>query len=182
MYKSNRKSLDFGKDGFPKIGTGDWNDSLNKVGHKGEGESVWLGFFLYDILTRWEKILEIKDENGKIEKYREIARQLKRNLNTEAWDGNWYKRAITDDGKVIGSNKNKEGKIDSIAQSWAVISEAGENDKKYLALDSAKKYLVDEENKIIKLLTPAFKEDELDPGYIKRYPVGVRKWRTIYAQ
>jgi len=173
--KAIEKSLDFGKNGFPKIGTGDWNDSLNKVGHKGEGESIWLGFFLYDILTRWEKILEVKDENEKIEKYREIARKLKRSLNTEAWDGNWYKRAITDDGKVIGSNKNKEGKIDSIAQSWAVISEAGENDKKYLALDSAKKYLVDEENKIIKLLTPAFKEDELDPGYIKRYPAGVRE-------
>ena len=103
--KAIEKSLDFGKDGFPKIGTGDWNDSLNKVGHKGEGESVWLGFFLYDILTRWEKILEIKDENGKIEKYREIARQLKRNLNTEAWDGNWYRRAITDDGK----GTDKEG-------------------------------------------------------------------------
>lgn len=173
--KAIEKSLDFGKNGFPKIGTGDWNDSLNKVGHKGEGESIWLGFFLYDILTRWDKILENKKETEKQEKYRGIARELKRKLNTEAWDGNWYKRAITDDGKIIGSNKNKEGKIDSIAQSWSVISEAGENEKKYLALESAKKYLVDEENKIIKLLTPPFKEDELDPGYIKRYPAGVRE-------
>ncbi len=169
------KSLDFGKNGFPKIGTGDWNDSLNKIGNKGKGESIWLGFFLYDILNKWEKILEYKGDNDKKEKYKKIKNELKIKLNKEAWDGEWYRRAITDEEELIGSSKNKECKIDSIAQSWSIISKAGENEKKYIALKSAQKYLVDENNKIIKLLTPPFKEENIDPGYIKKYPAGVRE-------
>ena len=169
------KSLNFGLNGFPKIGTGDWNDGFNLLGSKGSGESIWLGFFLYDILNRWDKILEYKkDEENRI-KFLSIKNELKKKLNQDGWDGLWYKRAITDDGKVIGSSQAKECKIDSIAQSWAVISEAGNNDKKYIALDSAKKYLVDEENQLIKLLTPAFTGIEINPGYIKKYPEGVRE-------
>ena len=173
--KAIERSLNFGENGFPKIGTGDWNDGFNRIGHKGKGESIWLGFFLYDILNRWEKILEKKNEIEKIEKYKKIKNELKKSLNTKGWDGQWYQRAITDDGDVIGSSQSKEGKIDSIAQSWSIISEAGDNEKKYIALESAKKYLIDEENKIIKLLSPPFKDDDLDPGYIKRYPAGVRE-------
>ena len=173
--KAIEKSLNFGKNGFPKIGTGDWNDGFSKIGNKGEGESIWLGFFLYDILSRWEKILERKEDTERIKKYRDIKENLKKNLNTNGWDGMWYKRAINDDGETIGSSRNKECKIDSISQSWAVISDAGNNDKKYMAIESAKKYLVDEENQIIKLLTPPFSGKEIDPGYIKKYPEGVRE-------
>ena len=173
--KAIERSLNFGKNGFPKIGTGDWNDGFSRVGHKGEGESIWLGFFLYDILNRWERVLENKNEKQKIENYRTIRNDLKRNLDTNGWDGMWYRRAITDNGEYIGSSQSKECKIDSIAQSWSVISEAGSNDKKYIAIESAKKYLVDEENQIIKLLTPAFKDSEINPGYIKKYPEGVRE-------
>ncbi len=169
------KSLDFGENGLPKIGTGDWNDGFNLIGHKEKGESIWLGFFLYDILNRWEKVLEYKKDNQTKEKFTRIKKDLKKVLNKTGWDGAWYKRAITDDGKVIGSSGNKECKIDSLAQSWAIISEAGDNDKKYIALESAKKYLIDEENQIIKLLTPPFKDGEINPGYIKKYPAGVRE-------
>ncbi len=173
--KSINKSLNFGENGFPKIGTGDWNDGLNMIGNKGKGESIWLGFFLYDILNRWNKILEYKKDNEQIEKFTKIKNNLKKLLNEKGWDGMWYKRAITDDAEILGSNQSKECKIDSISQSWSVISDAGNNDKKYIALDSVKKYLVDEENQIIKLLTPPFENEEMNPGYIKKYPAGVRE-------
>lgn len=173
--KAIERSLNFGENGFPKIGTGDWNDGFNKIGNKGKGESIWLGFFLYDILNRWNKVLEYKNENKLKEKYNNIKQELRKKLNSIGWDGQWYKRAINDDGQVIGSNQNRDCKIDSIAQSWSVISGAGNNDKKYIAMQSAQKYLVDEENQLIKLLTPGFTGDEIDPGYIKRYPEGVRE-------
>lgn len=173
--KAIRKSLNFGENGFPKIGTGDWNDGFNLIGSKGTGESVWLGFFLYDILNRWEKVLEYKKDNETKEEFSKIKNELKKALNNNGWDGLWYKRAITDNGEIIGSSQSKECKIDSISQSWSVISEAGNNDKKYIALDSAKKYLVDEENQLIKLLTPAFTDGKINPGYIKSYPEGVRE-------
>lgn len=173
--KAIYKSLDFGENGFPKIGTGDWNDGFNMLGHKGKGESVWLGFFLYDILNRWDRILEYKGKEKERAEFEKIKNELKKSLNQNGWDGSWYKRAINDDGIVLGSSNSKECKIDSIAQSWAVISEAGNNDKKYMALESAKKYLIDEENGIIKLLTPGFKDGEINPGYIKKYPYGVRE-------
>ena len=173
--KAINRSLNFGENGFPKIGTGDWNDGFSLIGHKGKGESVWLGFFLYDILNRWEKILEYKNDDAKKEEFNNIKNNLRKILNQNGWDGQWYKRAITDDGDIIGSSQSREGKIDSIAQSWSIISDAGNNDKKYIALDSAKRYLVDEENQIIKLLTPAFENGDINPGYIKKYPAGVRE-------
>lgn len=169
------RSLEFGKNGFPKIGTGDWNDGLNRIGQKGEGESVWLGFFLYDILNKWEKILELKNEKEIINKFKKIKDDLKEKLNTNGWDGRWYKRAITDDGQELGSSTSDECKIDSIAQSWSVISEAGEKEKQQEAMDSVIEHLVDKENKIIKLLTPAFTGKKYDPGYISHYPIGVRE-------
>ena len=173
--KAIYKSLDFGENGFPKIGTGDWNDGFNMLGHKGKGESIWLGFFLYDILNRWDKILEYKGKEDERIKFEKIKNELKRNLNQNGWDGRWYKRAINDDGFILGSSNSKECKIDSIAQSWSIISEAGNNDKKHIALESAKKYLIDEELGIIKVLTPGFKDGEINPGYIKKYPEGVRE-------
>ena len=174
------KSLNFGEHGLPKIGSGDWNDGMSTVGNKGKGESVWLGFFLYDILTKFVKIIERVEENAqektnKIQKYTQILEQLKKSLNTYGWDGRWYKRAFTDDGDELGSLQNEECRIDGISQSWATISNAGDNDKKYISMESLENHLVDRENGIIKLLDPPFEKSKLEPGYIKAYLPGTRE-------
>ena len=154
------------------------------MGNKGKGESVWLGFFLYNILDRWIEISKkFKDyimvENYNIDelinKYEEIKINLKKALNTNGWDGRWFKRAFMDTKEVLGSIENEECKIDNIAQTWAVISNAGDNDKKYIAMESLEKHLVDKENGIIKLLDPPFEKSKLEPGYIKSYLPGVRE-------
>ena len=133
---------------------------------------------MYYILDNWVDICE--DMFGdiimrKIEKYKEIKMKLKRALNTNGWDGRWYKRAYMDDGSSLGSMENDECRIDSIAQSWSVISNAGDNDKKYIAMESLENHLVDKENGIIKLLDPPFEKGKLEPGYIKAYLPGVRE-------
>ena len=117
--------MNFGENGLPKIGTGDWNDGFSTVGNKGKGESIWLGFFLYNVLDRFIPICKIKGENNLVEKYEKIKENLKRALNTNGWDGRWYKRAFMDDGNTLGSMENEECRIDSIAQSWSIISNAG---------------------------------------------------------
>lgn len=160
---------------FPKIGVGDWNDGFSKIGANGTGESVWLAFFLYDILNKFIPICEKKDKKELVKKYTECKEKLRRNINTKGWDGRWFKRAITDDGKEIGSINSEECRIDSISQSWSVISEAGDNDKKFIAIEEAENYLVDKENKIIKLFDPPFEKSNVNPGYIKSYPPGVRE-------
>ncbi len=169
------KSLNFGKHGLPKIGSGDWNDGFSTVGNKGIGESVWLGFFLYTVLDRFLKICEIMNDNISKEKYKNIMQELKKNLNNAGWDGRWFKRAFMDDGNELGSIKNEECRIDSIAQSWATISEAGDNDKKYISISSLENHLVDKETGIIKLLDPPFEKSKLEPGYIKAYIPGTRE-------
>jgi len=168
-------SLDFGENGLPKIGSGDWNDGLSTVGNKGKGESVWLGFFLYKILEDFIPICEKKEELDLANKYNKIKENLKKALNTNGWDGHWYKRAFTDEKQVLGSIENEECKIDGISQSWAVISGAGDNDKKYISMESLDNHLVDRENGIIKLLDPPFEKSSLEPGYIKAYLPGVRE-------
>ena len=173
--KAIEKSLQFGEHGLPKIGSGDWNDGMNEVGNKGKGESIWLGFFLYYILDKFIPIIKEKGENELAEKYETIKHELKKSLNTNGWDGRWYKRAYTDDGQVLGSMENEECRIDSISQSWATISNAGDNDKKYISMESLENHLVDKENGIIKLLDPPFEKGKLEPGYIKAYLPGVRE-------
>lgn len=173
--KAIEKSLNFGEHGLPKIGSGDWNDGMSEVGNKGKGESIWLGFFLYNILDRFIPIVKQKEEFERAEKYEKIKQELKKALNTSGWDGRWYKRAFTDDGQVLGSMENEECRIDSIAQSWATISNAGDNDKKYISMESLENHLVDKENGIIKLLDPPFEKGKLEPGYIKAYLPGVRE-------
>ncbi len=181
--KAIEKSLNFGQNGLPKIGTGDWNDGFDKVGEKGKGESVWLGFFLYTVLNRFIPICEEREDNELANKYRQIQIELKKALNTNAWDGRWYKRAFMDDGQVLGSMENDECKIDSITQSWSIISNAGDNDKKYISMESLENHLIDRENGIIKLLDPPFENGKLNPGYIKSYLPGVREnGRTIYTR
>ena len=168
------KSLNFGENGLPKIGTGDWNDGFSTVGNKGKGESVWLGFFLYKILDDFIDICKDREED-RSNKYKEIKENLKRALNTVGWDGRWYRRAFMDDGNVLGSMENDECRIDSIAQSWSVISNAGDNDKKFISMESLENHLIDRENGIIKLLDPPFEKGKLEPGYIKGYLPGVRE-------
>ena len=175
----NRASV-FGKDGIPLMKSGDWNDGMNKIGEKGKGESIWLGFFLYENIDRFLKIIEEnknffkgKIDDKIIEKYKEINEKLKTKLNTIGWDGKWFIRAIDDEGKIIGSMKSKECKIDSISQSFSVISNAGENDKKYIAMKSAEEMLIDEKHHIVKLLTPSFEDENV--GYIASYAKGMRE-------
>ncbi len=166
--------LRFGVHGLPLIGSGDWNDGMNLVGIEGKGESVWLGFFLYDILKDFTKIALLKDTSFANE-CAEKAEEVKRNINAHAWDGGWYLRAYFDDGSVLGSEKNEECKIDSITQSWSVISGAGDAGRVKAALDAVNKYLVRRDNKLIQLLNPPFNKSALDPGYIKGYVPGVRE-------
>ena len=169
-------SLKFGKNGLPLIGSGDWNDGFSTVGNKGKGESVWLGFFIYDILNNFIPIMKQKKENENlINEYIKILKNLKEVLNKKGWDGRWYIRAYTDDGQVLGSSENEECRIDSISQSWASISNAGENEKKYIALEALEKYLINKEVGIIKLLDPPFEKGDIEPGYIKSYLPGVRE-------
>jgi len=175
--KAIERSLNFGEKGFPKIGSGDWNDGFSTVGNKGRGESVWLGFFLSVILEGFIEICNEKHDYELSEKYEEIKNNLKKALNTNGWDGRWYKRAFMDDGNVLGSMENEECRIDSIAQSWSVISKAGDNDKKYISMESLENHLIDRENGIIKLLDPPFEKSKLEPGYIKAYLPGVRENR-----
>ena len=128
-----------------------------------------------DSLTVEEQTSEVKQVEGRIERYKEIKVQLKKALNTNGWDGRWYKRAFMDDGNVLGSMENDECRIDSIAQSWSIISKAGDNDKKYISMESLENHLIDKYNGIIKLLDPPFEKGHLEPGYIKAYLPGVRE-------
>ncbi len=169
------KSLDFGENNLPKIGSGDWNDGFNTVGNKGRGESIWLGFFIYDILNRFIPICKYMDDQERANRYEKVKDELKKTLNQTGWDGRWFKRAITDDGDILGSLESEECRIDSISQSWSVISNAGDNDKKYISMESLENHLVDRENGIIKLLDPPFDKSSVEPGYIKAYIPGVRE-------
>lgn len=173
--KAIERSFNFGENGLPKIGSGDWNDGLNTVGNKNKGESIWLGFFIYDILTKFIPIVENKGDIERANKYKDIQEKLKRALNNSGWDGRWFKRAYTDEGEPIGSIENEECRIDSISQSWGVISGAADNDKKYISMESLENHLIDKENGIIKLLDPPFEKTKIEPGYIKSYLPGVRE-------
>ncbi len=167
--------LRFGERGLPLMGGGDWNDGMNTVGNGGKGESVWLGWFLCTTLQKFVPICrEMKDAEREL-RYLGIIDDVAAAIEKNAWDGNWYKRAFFDDGAPLGSANNKECKIDSIAQSWAVISGKGDPARAKKALDSLENYLVMRDAGLIKLLTPPFDEGELEPGYIKSYVPGVRE-------
>ena len=167
-------SLRFGKHGLPLIGAGDWNDGMDMVGPKGDGESVWLAFFLYDILTGFAQIADAQDD-GFAEVCRKTAATLQANVETSGWDGQWYMRAYFDDGTPLGSHENKECSIDAIAQSWSVLSGAANDKRKIQAMASLDKFLVRRDIRLIQLLDPPFDEDGLNPGYIKGYVPGVRE-------
>jgi len=173
--RSLRHSFRFGSHGLPLIGSGDWNDGMNLVGIEGKGESVWLAFFLYDVLTRFSKIARLQNDTGFALECDDQANQLKENINKNAWDGNWYLRAFFDNGSPLGSSHNEECQIDSISQSWSVLSGAGEKTRSALAMQAVDKHLVDRDQNLIKLLEPPFSNSTSDPGYIKGYVPGVRE-------
>jgi cyclic beta-1,2-glucan synthetase len=170
-----KHGLNFGEHGLPLIGTGDWNDGFDKVGNEGKGESVWLAFFLYDILNLFAETALMRSDVLLADECKKQAQQLKINIDKHAWDGEWYKRAWFDDGTPLGSSSDDECKIDSIAQSWSVISGTGDADRVNTAMESAYKNLVQKDIGIIKLLEPAFDKSDLNPGYIKGYVPGVRE-------
>jgi len=169
------RALKFGTHGLPLMGSGDWNDGMNKVGREGKGESVWLGWFLVTVLKKFILLGLRKGDNERINRYKKIMEDLTSAIEREAWDGSWYRRAYFDDGTPLGSVQNAECMIDSIAQSWSVISEAGKAGRAKESMDAVMKYLVDREEGIIKLLTPPFDNGPLKPGYIKGYVPGVRE-------
>jgi cyclic beta-1,2-glucan synthetase len=170
-----KHGLNFGVHRLPLIGTGDWNDGFDKVGQQGKGESVWLAFFLYEILIRFADIAGLHNDAAFSTACKNHAQQLKQNIDKSAWDGEWYKRAWFDDGTPLGSKNDEECKIDSIAQSWSVLSAGGNASLVHTAMESAYKNLVQKEVGIIQLLEPAFDKSALNPGYIKGYVPGVRE-------
>jgi cellobiose phosphorylase len=167
--------LRFGDHGLPLMGSGDWNDGMNCVGAQGKGESVWLGFFLYDVLECFTKLARRRGDMAFAERCQSEAAKVQRNIEESGWDGAWYRRAYFDDGSPLGSVSSLECQIDSIAQSWSVLSGAGDPARSRQAMDALDKRLVRRDDGIIQLLDPPFDKSDVDPGYIKGYVPGVRE-------
>lgn len=164
-----------GEHGLPLIGSGDWNDGMNLVGADGRGESVWLGFFQYEVLTRFAELANQRGDSNFSGRCHSEAAHLRQSLEENGWDGEWYRRAYFDNGLPLGSALNPECQIDSIAQSWSVLSGAGDAQRSRMAMNALYKYLVDRTHGLIKLLAPPFDKSDLDPGYIRGYVPGVRE-------
>jgi cellobiose phosphorylase len=173
--------LKYGQHGLPLMGSGDWNDSLNQVGEQGSGESVWLGFFLYDVLTRFSTLAREYDDPVFAQHCLDEAARLKENIDRHAWDGQWYRRAYFDNGDPLGSAVNDECRIDSISQSWSVLSGAGDARRSSAAMEAVKRFLVRRDDGLILLLTPPFNVSSMKPGYIKGYLPGVRENGSQYT-
>ena len=170
-----KHGLRFGEHGLPLMGSGDWNDGMNLVGIEGRGESVWLGFFLHEVLSRFGLVADIRSDHAFAEQCRVDAARLRENLATHAWDGDWYLRAWFDDGTPLGSHTSAECSIDSIAQSWAVLSGAGSDARAQAAMEALDRRLVRRDINIVQLLDPPFDQSAMNPGYIKGYVPGVRE-------
>ncbi|RQW78670.1 MAG: phosphorylase, partial [Methylococcus sp.] len=168
-------SLATGAHGLPLMGSGDWNDGMNRVGNQGWGESVWLAWFLLATLPDFARIAADRGEAGRAQRWREQTTQLKTAVEADGWDGAWYRRAYYDDGSPLGSASNLECRIDAIAQSWAVLSGAGDPKRAQRAMQAVQEYLVRGSDDLMLLFTPAFGKTERDPGYIKSYPPGIRE-------
>jgi cyclic beta-1,2-glucan synthetase len=177
LYEHCRRAIEkgttSGAHGLPLMGGGDWNDGMNRVGNGGRGESVWLGWFLYSALTRFGSLCVLMKDDP--EPYQQQAERLALALESHAWDGNWYLRAFYDDGSPLGSSQNNECRIDSIAQSWAVLSGAADPARAAQAMESVNSLLVQPDERMILLFTPPFDKTPRDPGYIKGYLPGVRE-------
>ena len=168
-------SLAIGSHGLPLFGTGDWNDGMNRVGIKGRGESVWLGWFLHAALLRFAVTAERRGDAARASAWRKHAFTLQAAIDREAWDGDWYRRGYFDDGTPLGSVSSEECRIDSVAQSWAVISGAAPRERALRAMASVNAQLVSRSEGLVHLFTPPFDRTAHDPGYIKAYPPGLRE-------
>ncbi|MCO5062912.1 MAG: protein ndvB [Rhizobiaceae bacterium] len=181
LYEHCARAIDLavkrtGEGGLPLILGGDWNDGMNNVGAQGRGESVWLGWFLLKVLTEFASIAREQGDGKHADAWKKHAGRLKRALENVAWDGEWYRRGSFDDGTPLGSRGSAECRIDSIAQSWSVLSGDGDETRSRTAMEAVMRELVDDDLNIIKLFTPPFSDaTQLDPGYIKAYPPGVRE-------
>jgi cyclic beta-1,2-glucan synthetase len=168
------RGLTAGAHGLPLMGSGDWNDGMNRVGHEGRGESTWLGFFLHGVLLEFAPLCEARGDQARAERYRSEARRLGSMLE-QTWDGEWYRRGYYDDGTPLGSAQNDECRIDAIAQSWAALSAAVPLRFAERAMDALRTHLIRRGPQVVLLLTPPFDRSAQDPGYIKGYPPGVRE-------
>ncbi|HET6883751.1 MAG TPA: glucoamylase family protein [Pirellulales bacterium] len=179
LYEHSVRALDhglrFGAHGLPLMGCGDWNDGMNLVGAQGRGESVWLAFFLYDVLVRFAELARRRGDTALADKYTIEAGRLRGNIEEHAWDGDWYRRAYFDDGTPLGSASNAECQIDALPQSWSVLSAAGTRERSLSAMNSVERLLVRRDAKLVQLFEPPFDKSSLDPGYIKGYIPGVRE-------
>jgi cyclic beta-1,2-glucan synthetase len=169
------QSLQNGAHGLPLMGTGDWNDGMNRVGVLGKGESVWLGWFLYATLAAFAPLARARGERARASQWLAHAAALRESLEREAWDGNWYRRGYFDDGTALGSAASSECRIDSIAQSWSVISHAADPARSVQAMVALDTHLIQRDTGLALLFTPPFDQTPLDPGYIKGYPPGIRE-------
>jgi len=167
--------LRFGAHGLPLMGCGDWNDGMNLVGAEGRGESVWLAFFLFDVMTQFAALARRRDDAVRADRYTAEAARLRINIEEHGWDGAWYRRAYFDDGQPLGSALNPECKIDTLPQSWSALSGAGSHDRSVTAMMSVERFLVRYDAGLIQVLDPPFDKSPLDPGYIKGYVPGVRE-------
>ncbi|MGH8761679.1 MAG: GH36-type glycosyl hydrolase domain-containing protein [Nitrosospira sp.] len=167
--------LRFGEHGLPLMGSGDWNDGMNLVGFHGRGESVWLAFFLYDVLIQFSGLARRHGDTAFADRCKKEAVLLRKNIEKHGWDGEWYLRAFFDDGSPLGSSENPECRIDSITQSWSVLSGAGAGERQQQAMKAVDQRLVRWDAGLVQLLDPPFDQSPLDPGYIKGYVPGVRE-------
>jgi cyclic beta-1,2-glucan synthetase len=164
-----------GAHGLPLMGTGDWNDGMNRVGEQGRGESVWLAWFLIATIDGFTGLCDRLERNDLAERWKPRATALAKAAEQSAWDGEWYLRAFDDDGRAWGSASDSECRIDSIAQSWAVLSGAGGSERIARAMSAAQQHLVRDDDRLVRLLSPPFDATPRDPGYIKAYPPGIRE-------
>src|SRR5437867_4111198 len=169
------RSLTRGPHGLPLMGTGDWNDGMNRVGREGRGESVWLGFFLYFVLGEFIPLCEQRADHERAARYRDYRGAVRASLEEAGWDGAWYRRAYYDDGTPLGSAANDECRIDALAQAWAVISGAAPRERAARAMDAVERELVSRDAGLVHLLWPPFDRTPHDPGYIKGYVPGIRE-------
>ncbi len=169
------KGATAGPHGLPLIGGGDWNDGLNRVGIEGKGESVWLAWFLIHTLHDFAELLRLRHQEAEAVECEQHAVQLAAVIEAQAWDGAWYRRAYFDDGTPLGSQENEEAQIDSLGQSWAVISGMGNPERAEMAMQAVQERLVRANDRLMLLFTPPFDKTTHDPGYIKGYPPGVRE-------
>ncbi len=179
LYEHGARTLDrslaVGTHGLPLMGTGDWNDGMNRVGAEGRGESVWLAWFLCKLVDDYAPIAHSRGDTARAQRWEQAARGWRESLNAQAWDGQWYKRAFFDDGTPLGTQTDTECRIDLIAQAWSVISDAAPPPFQRMALEAVDRNLVDRKSGLVKLLTPPLQHKQPSAGYIQAYPPGVRE-------